>query len=197
MFILPCLPTPKKRVPTGSEWVHEIKHDGYRLIVRRDGNRVRLYTRRGYNWSHRFPLIVHAVTRLKVRSVIIDGEAVVCDHNGLSNFDKLHSQSYDDQVVLYAFDLIELDGEDWRSRPLEERKAKLAKLLSKREEGVYLSEHLAGDGAIIFDHACRMGLEGIVSKRRDFPYRSGRSKSWIKVKNPASPAALRIQDGTF
>jgi bifunctional non-homologous end joining protein LigD len=197
MFILPCLPTPKKRVPTGSEWVHEIKHDGYRLIVRRDGNRVRLYTRRGYNWSHRFPLIVHAVTRLKVRSVIIDGEAVVCDHNGLSNFDKLHSQSYDDQVVLYAFDLIELDGEDWRSRPLEERKAKLAKLLSKREEGVYLSEHLAGDGAIIFDHACRMGLKGIVSKRRDFPYRSGRSKSWIKVKNPASPAALRIQDGTF
>jgi bifunctional non-homologous end joining protein LigD len=90
--------------------VHEIKHDGYRLIVRRDGNRVRLYTRRGYNWSHRFPLIVQAVTRLKVRSVIIDGEAVVCDENGLSNFDKLHSQGYDNQVVLYAFDLIELEG---------------------------------------------------------------------------------------
>jgi bifunctional non-homologous end joining protein LigD len=101
MFILPCLPMPKKRVTAGSEWVHEIKHDGYRLMVRRDGSRVRLYTRRGYNWSHRFPLIVHAMTRLKVRSVIIDGEAVVCDDNGLSNFDKIHSQSYDDQVVLY------------------------------------------------------------------------------------------------
>jgi bifunctional non-homologous end joining protein LigD len=88
-------------------------------------------------------------------------------------------------------------GEDWRSRPLEERKARLAKLLSKAGDGIYLSEHLAGDGAIIFEHACRMGLEGIVSKRRDFPYRSGRSKCWIKVKNPARPAALRIQDGKF
>jgi bifunctional non-homologous end joining protein LigD len=113
------------------------------------------------------------------------------------HFDKLHSQSYDDQVVLYAFDLIELDGQDWRSRPLEERKATLAKLLGKAGDGIYLSEHLAGDGAIIFEHACRIGLEGIVSKRRDFPYRSGRSKCWIKVKNPASPAAVRIQDGTF
>jgi bifunctional non-homologous end joining protein LigD len=197
MFIPPCLPTPKKRVPTGPEWVHEIKHDGYRLMVRWDGNRVRLYTRRGYNWSHRFPLIVHAMTRLKVRSIIIDGEAVVCGENGVSEFDKLHSQNYDDQVVLFAFDLLELDGDDWRWRPLEKRKTRLAKLLSRAGDGVYLSEHLAGDGAIIFEHACRMGLEGIVSKRRDFPYRSGRSKCGIKVKNPASPAALRIQDGTF
>jgi bifunctional non-homologous end joining protein LigD len=195
MFILPCLPTPKKRAPDGSEWVHEIKHDGYRLIVRRDGNRMKLYTRRGYNWSDRFPLIVQALARLRVQSVIIDGEAVVCDDNGLSNFDKLHSQGYDHQVVLYAFDLIELDGDDWRPRPLEKRKARLAKLL--RGDGIYLSEHLAGDGAIIFEHACRMGLEGVVSKRRDFPYRSGRSKCWIKVKNPASPAMLRVRDGTW
>jgi bifunctional non-homologous end joining protein LigD len=98
------------------------------------------------------------MTRLKVRSVIIDGEAVLCGDNGVSDFDKLHSQHYDDQAVLYAFDLIELDGEDWRSRPLEERKARLAKLLSKAGDGVYLSEHLAGDGAIIFEHACRMVL---------------------------------------
>jgi bifunctional non-homologous end joining protein LigD len=128
-------------VPTGSEWVHEIKHDGYRLIVRRDGNRVRLYTRRGYNWSHGFPLIVHAMTRLKVRSVIIDGEAVICDHNGLSNFDKLHSQSYDDQVVLYAFDLIELDGEDWRSRPLEERKTRRQVAKQGRGRGLLERAH--------------------------------------------------------
>jgi bifunctional non-homologous end joining protein LigD len=152
---------------------------------------------RGYNWSHRFPLIVHAVTRLKARSAIIDGEAVVCGKNGVSDFDKLHCQHYDDQVVLFAFDLLELDGDHWRSRPLEERKARLAKLLSKAGGGVYLSEHLAGEGGVIFEHACRMGLEGIVSKRRDFPYRSGRSKCWIKVKNPASPAAVRIQDGKF
>jgi bifunctional non-homologous end joining protein LigD len=98
-------------------------------------------------------------------------------------------------VVLYAFDLIELDGEDWRSRPLEDRKARLAKLL--RGDGIYLSEHIAEDGAVVFEHACRMGLEGIVSKRRDLPYRSGRSKCWIKVKNRASPAMLRVHEGPW
>ena len=98
--------------------------------------------------------------------------------------------------MLYAFDLIELNGDDWRQRPLEERKAKLAKLLSRAPTGIHFTEHLDGDGAIMFEHACRMGLEGIVSKRRDFPYRSGRSKCWIKVKNPGSPAALRVIDRT-
>ena len=132
-MLIPCLPT-SKRAPTGPEWVHEIKHDGYRLIIRRDGNRVRLYTRRGYNWSHRFPLIVDGVMRLKVRSVMIDGEAVVCAPDGRSDFDKLRTHGYDDQVVLYAFHLIELDGDDWRPRPLEERKAKLAKVLSKKSK---------------------------------------------------------------
>jgi bifunctional non-homologous end joining protein LigD len=196
-FIEPCIPSPSIRVPMGPDWVHEIKHDGYRLIVRRDGMRVRLFTRRGYNWTHRFGWIVEAMNRLKVESATIDGEAVVCDADGVSNFDKLHSQRYDDQVVLYAFDLLELNGEDWRPRPLGRRKATLAKILSSAGEGIYLNEHLTGDGANIFKHACLMGLEGVVSKRTDFPYRSGRSKSWIKVKNPKSPAALRIEDGTF
>src|SRR5215218_7300460 len=91
MFFPPCLPTRANRVATGPEWVHEIKHDGYRLIVRRDGDRVRLYTRRGYNWSGRYPLIIDAIRRLKVRSVVIDGEAVVCGEDGRSDFDKLHS----------------------------------------------------------------------------------------------------------
>jgi bifunctional non-homologous end joining protein LigD len=100
-------------------------------------------------------------------------------------------------VVLYAFDLIELDGDDWRPQPLVERKAKLAKLLSRAHDGIFFNEHREDDGALIFKHACRMGLEGIVSKRRDFPYRSGRTKSWIKVKNPASPAMLRVENGTF
>jgi bifunctional non-homologous end joining protein LigD len=140
MFIPPCLPTPKKRVPSGSEWVHEIKHDGYRLIVRRNGNRVRLYTRRGSNWSHRFPLIVQAVTRLKVRSIIIDGEAVVCGENGLSNFDKLHSQSYDDQVALFAFDLVPL----FDAGPLALRVANRA-LPSSRRNGKF-NNCLSTDG---------------------------------------------------
>src|SRR5215212_11072427 len=98
-MLIPCLTTNSKRAPTGPEWVHEIKHDGYRLIVRRDGDRVRLYTRRGYNWSGRFPVIVQAVSRLKARSVIIDGEAVVCDANGVPTFDMLHSKGHDDAAI--------------------------------------------------------------------------------------------------
>ena len=176
MFIPPCLPSPAKRPPTGPEWVHEIKHDGYRLIVRRDGDRIRLYTRRGYNWSGRYPLIVDAVRRLKVRSVILDGEAVVCGPDGRSDFDKLHSQANDDQVVLYAFDLIELDGEDLRREPLQVRKATLASVLAKAGIGLCFNEHIEADGPAVFAHVCRMGLEGIVSKRRDLRIaRAGRS----------------------
>jgi bifunctional non-homologous end joining protein LigD len=103
---------------------------------------------------------------------------------------------HDANIFLYGFDLIELDGEDLRPAALELRKSKLEKLLV-RSDGIRFSEHLDGDGAIILAHACKLGLEGIVSKRRDLPYRSGRVRSWIKVKNPASPAVLRIRDGTW
>jgi len=137
------------------------------------------------------------VHRLKVRSVIIDGEAVVVGDDGRADFDKLHTGGYDGHAVLFAFDLIELDGDDWRQRPLEQRKAKLANVLRRANDGIHFNEHLDDDGELIFEHACRLGFEGIVSKRRDFPYRSGRTKSWIKVKNPASPAMLRVQDGTW
>ena len=116
---------------------------------------------------------------------------MVCGTDGRSDFDKLHSGAHDASVFLYGFDLIELDGEDLRPAALELRKSKLEKLLV-RSDGIRFSEHLDGDGAIIFAHACKLGLEGIVSKRRDLPYRSGRVRSWIKVKNPASPAMLRI-----
>ena len=138
-----------------------------------------------------YPRIIEAV-----RSIVIDGEAVVCGKDGKSDFDQLHSGAHDAAVFLFAFDLIELDGEDIRPVPLEQRKGKLEKLLA-RSNGIQFSEHLAGDGATIFAHACKLGLEGIVSKRRDLPYRSGRCRDWIKVKNPASPAVLRIQDGTW
>jgi ATP-dependent DNA ligase len=133
---------------------------------------------------------------LRVRCIIVDGEAVWAGQDGKSDFDKLHSGAHDASVFLYGFDLIELDGEDLRPAPLEQRKGKLEKLLA-RNDGMRFSEHLAGDGATIFAHACKLGLEGIVSKRRDLPYRSGRCRGWIKVKNPASPAVLRIQDGTW
>jgi bifunctional non-homologous end joining protein LigD len=115
----------------------------------------------------------------------------------VSNFDKLHSQAHNDSVFLYAFDLLELNGEDFRQIRLEKRKARLEKLLA-RAAGARFFEHIEVDAAIIFEHACKMGLEGIVSKRRDMPYRSGRCASWIKVKNPAAPAVLRIgEDGAW
>ncbi len=113
-FIPPCIPTWSRHAPVGRDWVHEIKHDGYRLMVRRQGARVRLFTRRGFDWSHRFPLIVEAAGSLRVGSISIDGEAVVCGDDGVSDFDRLHSQSWDGSVFLFAFDVLEIDGEDLR-----------------------------------------------------------------------------------
>jgi bifunctional non-homologous end joining protein LigD len=194
--IPPCLPTPSQKAPSGSAWVHEIKHDGYRLIARKDGRRVRLYTRRGYNWSGKYPWIVESLLSLRVQSIIIDGEAVWAGTDGRSDFDRLHSGAHDAGVFLYAFDLLKLNGEDYRQHPLEKRKAKLEKLLA-HTDGMRFSEHIDGDGETIFVHACKLGLEGIVSKRRDFGYRSGRCKSWVKIKNPGSAAVLRIQDGSW
>ena len=110
-FIPPRLPTTCDRCKSGPDWVHEIKHDGYRLIARCNGDRVRLYTRRGYNWADRYPRVLEALRSLRVRSIVIDGEAVWCGKDGKSNFDKLHSGGYDASVLLYAFDLIDLDGE--------------------------------------------------------------------------------------
>jgi bifunctional non-homologous end joining protein LigD len=196
-FIQPCLPTASDRPRTGPEWVHEIKQDGYRLMARRVGERVRLFTRRGYDWSDRYPRIVRAMGALKATSALIDGEAVWCGPDGAADFDELHSRAHDDQVFMYAFDLLELNGEDLRARPLEERKAALAKLIARASDGLQLSEHLNGDGKEIFEHVCRMGLEGIVSKRRDSPYVSGCAKYWIKVRNPASAAMLRYEEGTW
>jgi ATP-dependent DNA ligase len=131
-YVEPCIPTLVSKPPEGPQWIHEIKHDGYRLIVRKQADRARLFTRRGYDWTDRYPLIRQALTALGAASAVIDGEAVCCDDAGLAVFEKLHSRAHDDQVFLYAFDLLELDGEDWRPRPLEERKAKLAKLLAMR-----------------------------------------------------------------
>jgi ATP-dependent DNA ligase len=122
---------------------------------------------------------------------------VVCREDGLAVFDRLHSKGYDDACFLYAFDLIELDGEDLRPLALIERKHRLRKLLGRRKNGIVYNEHLDGEGGTIFAHACKLGMKGIVSKRRDFAYSSGRVKHWIKVKNPKAPAALRIEEGTF
>jgi bifunctional non-homologous end joining protein LigD len=126
-IIEPCIPTRASKPPVGPQWIHEIKHDGYRLIARKRDGRVRLFTRRGYDWTDRYPLIRTAMAALRASSAAIDGEAVCCDGAGVAVFEKLHSRAFDNEAFLYAFDLIELDGEDWRPRPLEERKARLAK----------------------------------------------------------------------
>jgi bifunctional non-homologous end joining protein LigD len=149
--------------------VHEIKHDGYRLIVRRDGKAVRLFTRRGYDWTDRYPAIARAAAKLRAMSFTIDGEAVVAGADGIAIFDALHRRGTVTDAMLYAFDLVELDGKDLRPQALGDRKAKLAKLLARAPVGIIFNEHTDEDGVVVFRHACKMGLEGIVSKRLSKP----------------------------
>jgi ATP-dependent DNA ligase len=183
-FIDPCIPTLAAKPPSGPGWVHEIKHDGYRLIVRRDGAAVRLFTRRG--WTDRYPAIATAAAKLKARSFTMDGGAVVSGADGIAMFDALHRQHKATSAMLYAFDLLELDVEDLRPLTLVERKAKLARLLARAPAGIVFNEHTVEDGATVFRHACKLGLESIVSKRLTAPYRSGPSRHWLKVKNPTA-----------
>ena len=191
-FIEPCLPSPADKPPSGSNWIHEIKHDGYRLMARRDPVGIRLITRRGNDWSNRFPLVVEGVNHLKVRSCLIDGEVVCCDERGLAIFSTLRRRRNEPDAFPYAFDLLELDGLDMRREPIERRKATLASLLRKGKPGVRLNEHIAHpNGAAVFHHACKLGAEGIVSKRLGSRYRSGRSPDWLKFKNPQAPAVRR------
>jgi bifunctional non-homologous end joining protein LigD len=163
----------------------------FRVIARKDGDRVRLYSRPGNDMTRRFPLIAEALTGLRSRSCIIDGEAVACDDNGLASFERIRYRQHDGDVFLYAFDLIELNGDDMRREPVERRKAALAKLLRHAKGGLLLNEHIDEPGDVVFRHACKLGLEGIVSKRLGSPYRSGRSRHWVKSKNPKHPAVKR------
>src|SRR5215475_13706279 len=128
-FVVPAQPIKASKPPSGGDWVHEIKHDGYRLIVRRDGPTVRLYSRNAYDWTRRLPAIAAAAGRIKARSFAIDGEAVVLGPDGLSRFDELRRREAAHSAILYAFDLIEHDGEDFRGRPFLDRKAALGRLL--------------------------------------------------------------------
>jgi bifunctional non-homologous end joining protein LigD len=177
--------------PSAGQWLHEIKHDGFRVIARKDGSRVRLYSRPGNDFTHGFPLIVNTLAQLRPRSCILDGEAVACDENGISSFDLVRHHRANERIFLYAFDLIELNGDDLRRDPLEGRKATLEMILAKSGPGIRFNEHMEGDGETVFRHACKLGLEGIVSKRRDSDYRSGRSPGWLKMKNVDAPAVKR------
>ena len=145
-FIQPCRPIKAARPPSGPLWIHEIKHDGFRLLVRREGSRVRCFTRGGFDWADRFPAIVDAASRIRAESFLIDGEAIVCGPDGRADFDALRSRRRDREAVLFAFDLLELKGEDWRSRQLAERKERLASLLARASGAIQLTEHLDDDG---------------------------------------------------
>lgn len=198
MFLKPftfCLATTAKTVPSGPDWIHEIKFDGYRVRVEREDDRVRLMTRGGHDWTDRYPLVVEAAKKNRPKRFAIDGELVVLDDNGVSDFNALHSRKHDREAQLYAFDLLALDGEDIRGLPLSERKAELRKFLRRPPAGIFLASYETGAiGPDLFRHACLMGLEGIVSKHRDRTYRSGRTDAWRKAKNRQHPAMRRVAD---
>jgi len=134
-----CIPTVGKVVPAGAHWFHEVKYDGYRLRVERDGDRVRLITRGGYDWTRRFPGIVEAALRNRRKQFVIDGEAVILGVNGVSDFNALHSGKQNDQVQFCAFDVLAVDGEDVRDLPLSMRKANLDRLLRGRPDGIFIN----------------------------------------------------------
>jgi len=190
-----CIPTVGKAVPTGAEWFHEIKYDGYRLRVERDGDRVRLITRGGYDWTRRFPWIAEAALRNPRKQFVIDGEAVVLCLDGMPDFNALHSGKHNAEAQFCAFDVLALDGDDLRDLPLSMRKTNLERLLRGRPDGIFVNPFESGAiGPDLFRAACDIGLEGLVSKRSDRPYRSGRSPHWIKVKNRAHPAMARVME---
>ena len=160
-----------------------MKHDGYRLQVHVRDGRVRLYTMNGADWSKRYPRIVEEAARIKGHA-IIDAEVVCLDSKGVAQFDLLHNRSNDGAALALGFDLLALNGNDLRKHPLVERKTALSKLLIRSKGGIQYVEHADGHGERMFAAVCRLGLEGIVSKRSSAAYRSGPTRTWIKVKNP-------------
>jgi ATP-dependent DNA ligase len=157
--------------------------------------RLCLITKGGHNWTNRYPWIVEAALKNRHRQFVIDGEAVVLGVDGAADFNALHSRKHDHEVQLCAFDIMALDGDDLRGLPLSMRKTNLARILARRPDGIFVAPFEQGEiGPELFRAACDMGLEGLVSKRRDRPYQAGRSKYWIKVKNRTHPAMERVMD---
>src|SRR5262249_7570206 len=187
-FIEPSLARLEKQPPAGDDWLHEVKFDGYRIEAHVAGDKVKLYTRTGLDWTDRFGKpIADALAGIDARSAVIDGEVVVLGSDGGSSFAELQlalSEARHDKMIFYAFDLLWLNGEDLRKEPLAHRKERLRDLLQGFDEqgALRLSEHFHEPGKVMLEHACRMGLEGVVSKRADAPYRSGRGHDWVKSK---------------
>lgn len=183
-FQPPQLATLVDHVPPGSAWVHEMKYDGYRCLIAVGGGRARAYTRSGLDWSDKFAPLIEAAQKLKVGSALIDGEAVVLDAAGKSNFQALQASLKGGKadLIYFAFDLLELDGEDLKGLPLIERKKKLAKLIGTGKGTIRYSEHIAGQGEKLLHSFCEAGLEGVVSKKADSHYTGVRADTWLKTK---------------
>ncbi|MFG0330684.1 MAG: DNA ligase D [Phycisphaerales bacterium] len=185
-MIKPQLATLVETPPVGAEWIHEIKYDGYRLLAYSDRDGVRLMTRRGQNWTDRFPSVARAIEKLQLDGIILDGEVCWVDDDGTTDFQSLQNslrQADRSRIVYFAFDLPFDQGADLRKAPLLERKERLAELLGEESEGVVrYGDHVTGSGATFYQHACRAALEGVISKRSDAVYVSGRSRSWLKSK---------------
>jgi len=186
-FISPQLATLVKEPPSGDQWLHELKFDGYRMLCRIDCGKVQFWSRNGKDWTEKFLNVVEAVKSLPVKSAILDGEIVVVDAQGHSSFQKLQrsmGKSVTTGFVFQVFDLIYFDGLNLTHTPLRQRKVILKDLCkSNGSRGVVrYSEHFEGNGYAFFEHACEYGIEGIVSKLADSPYESTRNRNWLKVK---------------
>jgi bifunctional non-homologous end joining protein LigD len=181
-FIVPCSPVQRGRPPVGDGWLHEVKFDGWRLQLHKSKRRATIFTRTGRDFTTRFPAIAAAVAALPVQSAILDGELTACDYRSLPDFRALHFRDVDDHhLCVWAFDILHLNGADLRPRPLTERKYALEKIIYKANDHTLRLSETFDDAAKLLASCEQMGLEGIVSKRRNFPYRSGPA-DWIKVK---------------
>jgi bifunctional non-homologous end joining protein LigD len=169
--------------PAGDGWLHEQKFDGYRIGLRKDGENVSLWSRRGNDWTNEFRVVAAAGAALPARRALLDGEVAVLLPSGLTSFQSLQNRRPDTPFVYFAFDLLALDGDDLRERPIEQRKELLRELLARAGGGVLrFSDHVRGDGPAFLGQACQVGLEGVVSKRLGAPYRPGRNLDWVKTK---------------
>ncbi len=179
-------PTLAEEPPVADQWQHEIKYDGFRTQILIEGSEVRAFTRNGHDWTARYPSIVGAAGELRCSSAILDGEAIVQDEHGRSDFAAFQEAlaRRPEDLVFMAFDLLHLNGRDLRSQPLIDRRVRLQQLVGCHDPScrIQFSDHVIGDGAALFEVADRMGLEGIVSKKLTDRYRSGRTRSWLKVK---------------
>jgi bifunctional non-homologous end joining protein LigD len=189
-FVKPQLATLVDAVPTGADWLHEIKYDGYRALIAVSGEKVRLYTRNGLDWTGKFASLVAFISALDLPSCLIDGEVVALDGNGNPDFSTLQNalkrghgrEDADHPLHLFAFDLLSLDGQDLKSLTTIERKERLEALLADAESPIHVSDHVLGAGETLLQSLCDAGQEGIISKRADAPYRSARTRNWVKVK---------------